>query len=242
MRFAAAEKEFPLPSPLRGYILVSRSSADSGALSIFPTGSNSEPYTVSIEPMIDTRHPKSITMYSPSFHNTIIGAVRMEDGSDTIDLALGDPENSYEDESCAWEHMHIRRNDLHIIAHEFALGLGDDMRRNFEWCAVETDKNLTWSSVIPNISKYLHEERVGDAQRRCFKLIDRNAGETVAMVMRHKVLLNGEIINSDDIGDLGTRGRFVIFRDFWESGRYEDNWDRMILLSGLAVLESTERE
>lgn len=87
----------------------------------------------------------------------------------------------------------------------------------------------------------VHEEWASNARRRCFRLIDRNAGETVAMVMRHNALVNGEIVNSDDIGDSGTRGRFYIFRDFWESGRYEEDWDRIVLLSGLAVLERADR-
>jgi hypothetical protein len=54
--------------------------------------------------------------------------------------------------------------------------------------------------------------------------------------------VNGEIVNSDDIGDIDTRGRFVIFRDFWKSGQHEESWDRMVLLSGLAVSERADRE
>lgn len=241
MPVTATEEEFLLPSPLRAYTLLSTSGANSEALSIV-VGSNSESYNISIEPIIDTHHPSSITMYSPSFHNAIVGAVHMEDGSDTIDLALGDPKNSDEHENCVWEHMHAKRDKLHTITHEFALGLGDDLRRVFEWCPVEMYKHSTWGSAVSGVSKYLHQERVSDAQRRCFKLIDRNAGEIVAMAMRHRLLLHGKIVNSDDIGDLGTKGRFYIFRDFWESGKYEENWDQMVLLSGLAVLERAEWE
>jgi hypothetical protein len=242
MRFTDAENEFPLPSPLRGYTLVSRSGTDPGALSIVPSDSHSEPYMVSIEPITDTPHPNSITMYSTSYHNTIVGAARMADGSDIVDVAMGNPESPDDGESCAWEQMRVKENDLHNAIYGFGLGLGDDLRRDFEWWPVKIERHITWSSAISSISKYIHKERVSSRQRRCFKLIDRNAGETVAMIMRHKVLLNGKIINSDDIGDLGTRGRFVIFRDFWECGRYEDSWDQMILLTGLAVLERTDRE
>lgn len=239
---SADENEFPLPSPLRGYTLFSKSDADAGALSIVPSRSNSEPYMVSIEPIVDMRHPNSITMCSASRHDAIVGAARMADESGIIDLGMGNPEGFDEDERWAWEQMRTKQDDLHRTTYEFGLGLGDDLRRDFEWWPFEINKRLTWSSAISSISKYLHQERVSNVQHRCFRLIDRNAGETVALVMRNMVLVNGEIINSDDIGDLGIRGRFVIFRDFWESGRYEDNWDQIILLSGLAVLAMTDRE
>jgi hypothetical protein len=60
--------------------------------------------------------------------------------------------------------------------------------------------------------------------------------------MNHIALVNSEIVNSDNIRDIDTRGRFVIFRDFWKSGQYEESWDRIVLLSGLAVLERADRE
>jgi hypothetical protein len=242
MRFTAAEEEFPLPSPLRGYTLVSRDDTDPWDLSIVPSASKSKVYAVSIVPVTDTRHLNSITMCSTSHHNAIVGAARMANGSDIVNLAMGDPEGADDNESCAWEQMRIKQTDLHNARYGFGLGLGDDQRRNFEWWPVEIDRHLTWGSVISSISKFLRKERVSSAQRRCFKLIDRDAGETVAIVMRHTALLNSEIIDSDDIGELGTRGRFLIFRDFWESGRHEDSWDQMILLTGLAVLEMSDRE
>jgi hypothetical protein len=257
----STEKEPPLPLPLRAYTLLSTSSASPGNLSIVSADSTSELYTISIEPIIDMHHCYSITMCSPSCRGPIVGAVRMEDGCDTIDLTLGDSEEFGKHENYIREYMHIRHDELNITTYEFALGLGDDLRRDFKWCSVEMHPH-SWS-----ISKLLHglarthspehqkvtgkkygpvtkghTERGTNARRRCLKLIDCNAGETVAMVMCHMALVNGEIVNSDDIGDIDTRSRFVIFRDFWETGQHEESWDRMVLLSGLAVLDRADME
>ena len=82
-----------------------------------------------------------------------------------------------------------------------------------------------------------------DPDRRCYRLIDLDDGETVAMVLRHEALENGQVVHRSDDGEgISARGKVFIFRDFWKSGRYQEEWDKVVLLSGLAVLEKGDRE
>lgn len=74
---------------------------------------------------------------------------------------------------------------------------------------------------------------------QCFKLVDQDDGEIVAMLLRHEDVQNGVLVRDEDPS---VRGKFVIFRDFWQPGQYQEEWDKMILLSGLAVLERGDRE
>lgn len=268
---STTEKEFPLPPPLRAYTL-STGSAGPTSLSIVHESSNSERYMASIEPIFDMCHCSSITLYSQLSHNRV-GTLRMEDGCDTIDLSLGDSEEAGKCENCLREYMYTRHDELDFTMHEFALGLGDDLRRDFKWFSVDIHPHPTWYTAMFSRGTYsrgfsklvhglsyshsennqkatetkdgsvetVHQELVTNAQPRCLRLIDCNAGETVAMVLRHTALMGGEIVDSD-IGDEDTRGRIVIFRDFWETGQHEEIWDRMVLLSGLVALERADME
>jgi hypothetical protein len=271
------EQEAPLPRALRTYTLHSNSGANSRNLAIVPEGSNSARYTTSIAPVIDMKHPNSITLYSPSSSDPVVGVVRMYQGCDTINLALGDPEDFANRENCTWEDMHATASETKATTHEFGLGLGDELRREFQWVLVEPapvphppahseghsarvkswsitehvhgiSRTKTWNFNSKSSEKKeaavttVHEVHPEDPTRRSFKLIDRNVGETVALVLRHETIFNGALVNTDDDGDMSTRGKVVIFRDFWESGRYQEDWDKMVILSGLAILEKEDRE
>jgi hypothetical protein len=279
------EQEAPLPRALRTYTLHSNSDANSRDLAVVPEGSKSARYTTSIAPVIDMRHPNSITLYSPSSSDPVVGVVRMYQGCDTINLALGDPEDFANRENCTWEDMHVTaHDDTKAATHEFSLGLGDDLRREFQWVLVEphvdphppvhseahsargvkswsiTDhvhgisRAKTWNFNSKSSEKQeaaekkeaavttVHEVHLEDPTRRCFKLIDRNDGETVALILHHESIFNGTPENTDQDGDMSTRGKIDIFRDFWQSGRYQEDWDKMVILSGLAILEKEDRE
>ncbi|KIM99376.1 hypothetical protein OIDMADRAFT_56513 [Oidiodendron maius Zn] len=259
-----SENELPLPPPLRAYTLISTSGSSPRNLSIISESSNSEIYTISIERTIEKELDCSIMMCSPSSRQPIIGIVRMEGDCDTFDMALGSSEEFSRHESCVREYMYVG-HDLNTTTHEFSVGLGDEMRRHFVWHPDEVKHN--WYTTLFrggghswDISKLLHslpgmhgnatEKKNGSAttvhdeqgrhlRRRCYKLIDRNAGEIVAIFMCHMDLVHGEIVNSDDT-DIDIEGKFVIFRDFWESGKYEERWDKVVLLSGVTVLERAD--
>jgi hypothetical protein len=274
--FSTGEKEDPLHSPLRTYILHAVTGANSRDLSIVREGASSVLYTTSVAPTIDMHHPNSITLTSPS--STVVGAARMYHGCDTINLALGDPEAFSQRENCVWEDLHITKQALKgsPATHHFGLGLGDDARRFFHWVLDKTRPQPTpvqlssevpqagrthsWSITehVPGLARAhtfsfsgksmpkkdetvttVHEVRIENSSRRCFKLIDRDDGEIVAMLLRHEDVRDGALVRDEDPS---VRGKFVIFRDFWEPGQYQEEWDRVVLLSGLAVLERGDRE
>ena len=282
--FSTGENEAPLHNPLRTYVLHASSGANSRDLSVVREGASKPLYTTCVAPLIDMHHPNSITLNAPSLSGpaTIVGAVRMYHGVDTINLALGNPEDFSKRESCVWEDIHIQKHKS-SISHEFGLGLGDDTRRYFQWVLetprpqptpVQLDapanhitRSHSWSitehvpglsrshtfslsakisssqkhkeAAVTTVHEMVQEVEVEHSSRRCIKLIDRDDGETVAMLLHHEDVRDGALVNDED---QSVRGKFVIFRDFWESGQYVEEWDKVVLLSGLAVLEKGDRE
>lgn len=195
---------------------------------------------------------------------------------ETINIALGDPEDFTQRETCTWEDMHVTHPAQTGPQHAFGLGLGDDLRRDFRWVLEKTYLNPAGAVAVPahparartwNISDHVpalahaHTFRLGskalgkkdaavtavhevleeDVFHRRFRLVDDNDGETVAILLRHGDVRNGAVVEGDE-SDASARGKLFIFRDFWQSGRYQEEWDRMVLLTGLAALERGDRE
>ena len=282
--FFTGEKEDPLHAPLRTYTLHDAGGTGSRDLSIFREHGSSAVYKTAIAPIIDMHHPNSITLTSPAYDT--VGVARMYHGCDTINLALGDPEDFAQRENCVWEDLHVKNSALPkgtAPTHHFGLGLGDDSRRGFHWVMDEGHRashpapsaedahhtigarTHSWSisEHVPGLTRShtfgislsaksepkkdnvvtavheVHVDHVDNASGRCFKLVDQDAGEIVAMLLRHEDVQNGELVRDDDAK---VKGKFVIFRDFWQPGQYQEEWDKMILLSGLAVLERGDRE
>jgi hypothetical protein len=253
------EKEAPSPPILRTYTLLHSGGANSRDLSILPEGSSSAIYTTAVEPIIEMQHPNSITLYCPSSPDPIAGVVRMYHGCDTMNMAFGDPEDFSKSDNSVWEDILVKPGSR--TTHEFGLGLGDDLRRGFEWQACHntltappatlspaTEKHAqgksspgrTPSGGIPEHAARTHSWSLAEkkAKPRNFKLVDRNDGETVAMFVHPELV--GHDANAQ--GEMSRRGKFVIFRDFWKHGLYVEEWDKAVLLSGLAVLERVDRE
>jgi hypothetical protein len=278
--FSSGEKEVALPAPIRTYTIHGDSDADSRELSIVPEGFRSALYTTSIAAHIDMHHPNSITLKAHSAARPVVGAVRMYTGCETINIALGDPEDFTQREHCVWEDMHVthpaQTGPQTGPQHAFGLGLGDDLRRDFHWvlekvyltaggpaaAPAHPARTHSWniSDHVPTLARAhtfsfgnkssgkkdaamtaVHEVLEEDLLHRRFRLVDDNDGETVAILLRHGDVRNGALVEGDD-RDASARGKVFIFRDFWQSGRYQEEWDRMVLLTGLAALERGDRE
>lgn len=264
---ATGENETPLPRAIRAFHWGSESSGSAQILSILSDASQTEVYSASIPPMINLHHPNSITLSSPGV--PVAGAVRIYPGSDIINMAFGDPDDFAQRDSCTWEDIRVTQQGQKGKSEtfEFGLGLGDDLRRNFAWVYLEKHhlapnpasehanahgaRSKSWSitSHVPGISRShtwglnnkTNAEKVEKApivttvqiepetpKGVHFKLIDRNDGETVALILRD--------------GGVGTHGKIVIYRDFWESGLYEEEWNKTVVLSGLAALERWDKD
>jgi hypothetical protein len=283
--FSTGENEVPLHKPLRTYTLHAASGANSRDLAVHREG-GAAVYTTIVAPVINMHNPNSIALLDHA--SATVGAARMYDGVDTINLALGDPEDFLQRERCVWEDLHVKGPALLKASapttHDFGLGLGDESRRYFQWVmsngrrpsqplasspgdanghpkhgAVRTH---TWSisEHVPGISHShtfnlslnsksepkrgatvtaVHELHPEHTSCKTFNLVDRDDGEVVAMLLRHEDLRDGELVKDMDPN---VKGKFVIFRDFWQPGQFQEEWDKMVLLSGLAVLEKGDRE
>jgi len=168
---------------------------------------------------------------------------------------LGDPEDFSGRENRFWEQMFTRHHESSSTTFEFALGLGDDLRRDFEWHLAEPHHGPTGNIAMPSKRsrswvKSLERARLwgrrakpvekpdADVEHLYWNLVDRDAGETVATVIPHEISRDGESVDGDTI-ETQEIGRVIIYRDFWERGRYEEKWDRMVLLTCLAVLKKS---
>lgn len=281
--FSTGEEEAPLHKALRAYTLHAVSGANSRDLAVHREGGATAVYTTVVAPVINMHNPNSIALLDHA--SATVGAARMYDGVDTINLALGDPEDYLHREQCLWEDLHVNNStllkDSAAPTHDFGLGLGDESRRYFQW-VLETSRRPsqplasspgdangnrkavrthTWSisEHVPGISRShtfnlsltskseskggatvtsVHELHPHPEHIACkkFKLIDRDDGEVVAILLRDEDIRDGEHI------DPNIRGKFLIFRDFWQPGLFQEDWDKMVLLSGLAVLERGDRE
>lgn len=81
MPLPSTEKGFPLPHPPRLHTPLDRE--DEAGKFLYPLRwLHFRAIQNLVEPVVDDYHPNSITVYSPSFHGAIVGAVCMNDGSD----------------------------------------------------------------------------------------------------------------------------------------------------------------
>jgi hypothetical protein len=266
MHSTAKDKEPPLPPSLRTYTLLHTDGANSRSHAVVPNDSSSALYTTTVAAVIDLHHPNSLILKNNS--STTVGAVRMYHGCETINMAFGDPEDFARREACVWEDMEVKKLLGKATSHTFRLGLGDESRREFEWRSCHDIPTSAQSGLAApeqnhehlgrthswSISEHVHglsrthswglngsgkgtkeEAKSAGNGHKHFKLVDMNDGEMVAMFVHDEGL--------EETGALGKkRGKFIVFRDFWKSGIYEEDWDKAVLLSGLAVLERSDRE